>query len=311
MTLTRLKRWAIKVASGLIHLAVTGYFLWYMPFQDPSFRSSWSGIPGIFDLCVAVALIFFGNSLISRVKNKSFGDKFIWSIIIGILLGIVFFPITVLTKGLVVLGSICQLLFLALFIKHDQPTLPFWAGLIGVPATVLILIYGPWLVKESMEEIMAPRQEAETYLIPEDYRGFIYVIFDQENGEPKSYERKWGKRRRLYVIPPSGVLFSQFSSKEGKPNAKYFLVNPDGHREKLMTINTYEAYDHNLKLDPEIRVIWNEFNFLSYFLSDQCPAFTQSEVPFKKVFVGPFGDYFENYETHIEKFCRLKLELLE
>jgi len=53
--------------------------------------------------------------------------------------------------------------------------------------------------------------EREIYLIPEGFRGKIMVFFDQEDGQKKHYE----KESRLYRIPASGFIKSQFPKNGG------------------------------------------------------------------------------------------------
>jgi hypothetical protein len=53
--------------------------------------------------------------------------------------------------------------------------------------------------------------EKETYLLPKDFKGIIIVFFDQEDGSPCEYEGE----ARLYKIPPSGLLKSQFRKNGG------------------------------------------------------------------------------------------------
>ncbi|MDG1697977.1 MAG: lipoprotein [Polaribacter sp.] len=51
--------------------------------------------------------------------------------------------------------------------------------------------------------------EKEIYILPKDYTGYIILIFNQENGAEKKYEED----KRVYDIPSSGILKTQF-----KPN---------------------------------------------------------------------------------------------
>jgi hypothetical protein len=74
----------------------------------------------------------------------------------------------------------------------------------------------------------------ERYLIPEDYRGSVIVIFNQKDGQKKEYEGK----RRLYRIPSTGVLFTQFKDEQGWINQDYYLVSPNGQRKKLRVLDT-------------------------------------------------------------------------
>jgi len=71
--------------------------------------------------------------------------------------------------------------------------------------------------------------EPEIYLIPEGYEGSFYVVFDIATGQKPEYEGKF----RVYRMPASGVLQSQFSFNEGwlvSTDIKYFFVNKNGSR---------------------------------------------------------------------------------
>lgn len=74
----------------------------------------------------------------------------------------------------------------------------------------------------------------ERYLIPENYRGPVMVIFNQKDGQKKEYEG----RRRLYRIPSTGVLFTQFKDEQGWIDQDYYLVSPNGQRKKLGVLDT-------------------------------------------------------------------------
>lgn len=87
------------------------------------------------------------------------------------------------------------------------------------------------------------KQEKETYYIPNGYEGKIYVLFDCKDGTPK----KWINGRRLYEIPPSGILKTQFEYNKG-----YLLF-----QEK----NTLEK-----KLAEEFRIHNEQFDF--YFVDE-------------------------------------------
>ena len=74
----------------------------------------------------------------------------------------------------------------------------------------------------------------ETYLIPNGYRGQVYVIFNQKDGQEKEFEG----RRRIYKIPTTGVLFTQFKDEQGWINQDYYYVTSSGQRKKLGVLDT-------------------------------------------------------------------------
>jgi hypothetical protein len=74
---------------------------------------------------------------------------------------------------------------------------------------------------------------AETFLIPQAYRGKIHVHFNQTCGLKPEKE----KNRRLYTIPDNGILFSQFTDKQGLIDQQYYIVNDQGSRTLLPQLN--------------------------------------------------------------------------
>lgn len=66
--------------------------------------------------------------------------------------------------------------------------------------------------------------EKETFYINQGYTGPIAIIFDQKNGVPKEYK----DNRRIYRIPASGVLYTQFASVDGILNQKFYYTNSSG-----------------------------------------------------------------------------------
>jgi len=70
----------------------------------------------------------------------------------------------------------------------------------------------------------------ERYLFPEDFRGVVYVVFDQENGKEKEYEGI----HRVYRIPESGILFTKFSQNEEVYSfQEFYFVDSNGTRKEL------------------------------------------------------------------------------
>lgn len=71
--------------------------------------------------------------------------------------------------------------------------------------------------------------EKEIYLLPDGFRGHVIVFFDQNDGTPVLYEGD----SRLYVIPRSGFLKSQFKKNGGcmsDGRVRFFTVDSMGHR---------------------------------------------------------------------------------
>lgn len=68
--------------------------------------------------------------------------------------------------------------------------------------------------------------EQEIIVVPKEYKGYVLIIFNQKNGSPKKYEGK----KRVYEIPQSGVLKTQFTGNMGWrefPEYYYEKVAPE------------------------------------------------------------------------------------
>ena len=61
-------------------------------------------------------------------------------------------------------------------------------------------------------------KENEVCILPENYIGYVVIIFGQVEGSEKKYEN--GKR--VYEIPPSGILKTQFEADYGRSDFPEF-----------------------------------------------------------------------------------------
>ncbi len=80
----------------------------------------------------------------------------------------------------------------------------------------------------------AQKAEDTIRLIPEGYEGAVIIIFNQEDGAPKEYEGD----KRVYRIPESGVLRTQFEPNYGIQNHQFFYVDNNGERTEIPFVMT-------------------------------------------------------------------------
>mgnify|MGYP003641065344 CR=1 FL=1 len=80
----------------------------------------------------------------------------------------------------------------------------------------------------------AQKAEDTIRLIPEGYEGTVLIIFNQEDGMPKEYEDD----KRIYRIPESGVLRTQFEPNYGIQNHLFFYVDGNGERTEIPFVMT-------------------------------------------------------------------------
>jgi len=117
--------------------------------------------------------------------------------------------------------------------------------------------------------------EEEIYLIPEGFRGKIIVFFDQEDGQEVQYENT----ARLYQIPSSGFLKSQFPKNGGcmgEGRIRFFYVD---------SLETRQTLDYFLDIDKENLPTDKDYVLFS-FLSDK-----SSKPDFVIHFVGHLSEF--------------------
>ena len=88
-------------------------------------------------------------------------------------------------------------------------------------------------------------REPEIFLIPENYRSEVYIIYDQPCSAAVEYEGN----RRVYRIPENGILLTEFKYDRGTMNQQYFLVDSTGKRKKLFVLR----HDDNPRLTKNPR----------------------------------------------------------
>ncbi|MGS2762176.1 DUF6843 domain-containing protein [Sinomicrobium sp. M5D2P9] len=79
-----------------------------------------------------------------------------------------------------------------------------------------------------------PSGEEAIFVVPENYTGYILVIYDQENGAEKEYKDK----ARIYRIPSNGILLSKFPTNPGWSDfPKFYYRNIDQENEIRFTMD--------------------------------------------------------------------------
>jgi hypothetical protein len=100
--------------------------------------------------------------------------------------------------------------------------------------------------------MMQIRAESEIHLIPAGYVGEVTIVFNAPDGQPFDVE----DGARLYRIPTSGILFTQFPLNNGtSPDQRYFLVAPNGDRQPIVNSGegtVQDTRENRAKLDVEI-----------------------------------------------------------
>ncbi|ABC27162.1 hypothetical protein HCH_00247 [Hahella chejuensis KCTC 2396] len=100
----------------------------------------------------------------------------------------------------------------------------------------------------------AASPEPEIYLLPDNFVGMFYILFNTPSGEPVRHE----KGSRIYEIPPSGVLLTQGELNEGwiaAEDVKYYYVGENGQRVEIKGRWTTSLDDTpENRNDPELTI---------------------------------------------------------
>jgi len=145
--------------------------------------------------------------------------------------------------------------------------------------------------------------EPETYLIPYGFQGRVNVIFNQANGSPIRYEHG----RRVYQIPPNGILLTQFTDGYGLIDHQYFYSNQDGNKKPLRTFH----YEHNK--DGTTKWIINDSSEVGIFLDGITGSYGNDNVKFQEFIVANYSNldsffrtkYKGDFEKNIQQILKI------
>ncbi|MGI1678915.1 MAG: hypothetical protein K6L75_09300 [Cellvibrionaceae bacterium] len=98
----------------------------------------------------------------------------------------------------------------------------------------LIRNKGAWIITLliSMAACAEKILEPEIYLIPEDYIGDIYIVYDVTSGNEPAYEGD----ARVFEVPDTGVIHTKLSQNYGRGSPgmiRFFTVSKSGTRTEI------------------------------------------------------------------------------
>lgn len=77
---------------------------------------------------------------------------------------------------------------------------------------------------------------SEIFLIPKGYNGKVMVVLENKNGSEPKYEHN----KRVYDVPITGILVTQFSINEGFMNREFYYVDSIGQRTPIRNFRSEE-----------------------------------------------------------------------
>ena len=143
--------------------------------------------------------------------------------------------------------------------------------------------------------------QAETYLIPEGFKGRVNVIFNQSKGESPTYENG----RRVYQIPVNGILVTQFKDEYGIVDHQYYYVDGNGNKKPLRIFR----YEYNK--DGTTKWIIKDKHETGIFLDGTTGGYGNSNIKYQEFIVSDYTTldsfYLEKYKS---RFTRQLQEIL-
>jgi hypothetical protein len=145
------------------------------------------------------------------------------------------------------------------------------------------------------------KPEAETYLIPEGFKGRATVIFNQKEGASPKYENG----RRVYEIPANGILLTQFKDEYGIVDHQYYYINSSGKKTAL------QIYKYEYNKDGTTKWIIKNKNEEGIFLDGTTGQYAkESDAPFQLFIVSNNNELDSFYTMEYQKNFKEKINKL-
>lgn len=84
--------------------------------------------------------------------------------------------------------------------------------------------------------------DKEVIIVPKNYRGYIVIIYNQKSGEKIKYE----DRKRIYEIPSTGILKTQFEANYGLREFTEYYFDKIGDSSKIPSYANFKTIPSNI-----------------------------------------------------------------
>lgn len=143
--------------------------------------------------------------------------------------------------------------------------------------------------------------EPEDYLLPQGFKGRATIIFNQKSGTPARYE----DGRRVYEIPTSGILLTQFKPEYGIINRRYYYIDNSGKKTLLPVFK----YEYNP--DGTTRWIISDDKQPGIFLDGTTGQYAEGDnAPFQLFIASPYNELDSFYTKEYQNEFKDKINKL-
>lgn len=127
-------------------------------------------------------------------------------------------------------------------------------------------------------------QTPATYYFPNEYRGEVAIIFNENCGESSAFIND----RRIYDIPKDGILITQFTKESGILDHEYYLIDSTGNKTSIPFLDSRDFkeswnYADSTK-EPSRDLVGVFLQGISFYQS------ADLEYSSENIFVGSYND---------------------
>ena len=131
----------------------------------------------------------------------------------------------------------------------------------------------------------------ETFLLPDNFKGFFYVVYNQTGGQDKVFEQN----RRLYKIPTTGVLFTKFKNdwgsikfENGLINQQFYYFDNNGQRVKIKVLDTGD-FNNEATTYPK-KELYSRDSLAAFFISAGTISNGKTTLTTDQYYIGTYYD---------------------
>jgi hypothetical protein len=129
----------------------------------------------------------------------------------------------------------------------------------------------------------------ETFLIDKDFVGHFYIIYNQKGGQKEKFEGE----ARLYEIPKTGVLFTEFEPDwrgqtyhNGRTRQRFYFVDEKGIRKEILAGEIFD-FEHRAPEDS-IMVTYASDSAVAYPAATGQMGLNHGLVKLDEYYIGPY-----------------------
>ncbi len=151
----------------------------------------------------------------------------------------------------------------------------------------------------------------ETFLLPDNFKGFFYIVYNQTGGQDKAFE----KNRRLYKIPMTGVLFTKFKNdwgsikfENGEINQQFYFSNNKGKRVKIKVLDIGD-FNNKATTYPKKEELYSRDSLAAYFISAGTIGNGETTLTTDQYYIGSYDDLTKTKEFTFQYIDSLRIRV--